>query len=173
MDKRETCVRNLDVLWDRFLTARAAFPYYRPSDIGRSEKRSALFYRKRNKDLRLTFPTSIDEQDVRHLNDVGYWINLSLIIGAFAILESHGFLKKIDHERVGAGDVERLRRLRRVFAHTNGRYNPEDKDERRLFEAIVRRYQPRRVDPIRFNLQIDEVLTPMMRGIKEYVLASS
>jgi len=172
MSRQEECLVGLDVLWNRYLTVRAAFPYFRESDIGQSQKRSARFYRARGKDLTLMFPTAITEEDVVQLNDAGYWVNQSLVIGAWALLEYHGFASSLDDNRPGFEHVNILRRLRKVFAHTNGRYNPSISEERRLFENMVELYRIGSVDSERFNLHIDEVLQPMLDGVRSYVKAS-
>jgi hypothetical protein len=172
MNRREECLLGLDVLWSRYLTVRAAFPYFRASDIGQHEKRSARFYRARGKDLTLKFPTAITEEDVVELNDAGYWVNQSFVIGAWALLEYHGFVSPLENNSPGFDHVNILRRLRKVFAHTNGRYNPSSSEERRLFESMVELYRIGSVDDERFNLQVDEVLHPMLDGVRSYVKAS-
>jgi hypothetical protein len=175
MMNSQDCIQDIDLLWDRHLTVRSAFPYFRPSDVGRSEKRSASFYRVHGKDVTLRFPGPITVGDVDRLNDAGYWVNQSLVIWMWALLEYHGVVGnaiKLDPARAGFEDVNILRRLRKVFAHTNGRYNPSDKDDVTLFDTMVERYRMGIVDRERFNLQIDEVLKPMIEGVKAYVRAS-
>ncbi len=120
----------------------------------------------------MRFPTEITEEDVNQLNDAGYWVNQSLVIGAWALLEYHGFAGSLDKSRHGFEDVNILRRLRKVFAHTNGRYDSTNSEERRLFVRMAEYYQIRTVDMERFNLQIDEVLERMLEGVRSYVKAS-
>jgi hypothetical protein len=159
----------MEVLWTNFTTVRGALPYLRPDRVGQKRVTSPGFYMSKGIDLAIEFSKPLDESDTKRYNGMGYWVNQSFIIWLYALLEYYGLVESIDMMHPNGADVNILRRLRRIFAHTNGRYNANDPDEKKLFDAIVERYHPGIIDPERFNLQIDEVLQRMYFGVRKYV----
>lgn len=167
--QKEECLQEMEVLWKNFTTVRGALPYLRPNRVGQRRVASPGFYKVKGIDLALEFSKPLDESDIKRYNGMGYWVNQSFVIWLYALLEYFGLVESIDMTHPNGADVNILRRLRRIFAHTNGRYNSNDPDEKKLFDAIIERYHPGIVDPERFNLQIDEVLERMYLGVRKYV----
>lgn len=127
-----------------------------------------------NKHLKLTFSDSLKAADIELFNDMSYWINQSFVIWLWSILEQYKMVGKdinLEESIPGYNHVNLLRRMRNVFSHTNGRYNPKRKDEKDLFDEIILTYKPSPVDPRRYNLHINEVLRPLYLGVKQYAKA--
>ncbi len=167
--RKAECLREREVLWKNFTTVRGALPYMRPNHVGQTRVTSPGFYKSKGIDLAIEFSKTLDAADVKKYNGMGYWVNQSFVIWLYALLEYHGLVKAVDMNHPHGEDVNLLRRLRKIFAHTNGRYDATDPEERKLFDAVISRYHPRIVDPERYNLQIDEVLERMYKGVRKYV----
>lgn len=173
MDKHP-CLNEIDVLWKNLYTVRGALPYLRPSDVDATETQPRGYYEAKGVALILKFAKPLTLESIKDYNAMGYWVNQSFVIWLHALLEYHkvaGGGVRINHDLPGSADVEIVRRLRKIFVHTNGRYNENKPEERKLFDAIVKRYSPNPVDPVRFNLHINEVLEPMVASVKKYVSA--
>jgi hypothetical protein len=100
-------------------------------------------------------------------------LNENFIIRLFALLESYGIYSKIDKELEGSEEIDILRRLRMVLAHSLGKYHPNDPDQRKLVDRIIKRMGLRIDDPAEFPLDIDKVIDPLVRGCKTYIKAKS
>ncbi|MBK7946776.1 MAG: hypothetical protein IPJ85_16380 [Flavobacteriales bacterium] len=145
--QKEECLQEMEVLWKNFTTVRGALPYLRPNRVGQRRVASPGFYKVKGIDLALEFSKPLDESDIKRYNGMGYWVNQSFVIWLYALLEYFGLVESIDMTHPNGADVNILRRLRRIFAHTNGRYNSNDPDEKKLFDAIIERYHPRNSRP--------------------------
>lgn len=167
--RKAECLRGMEVLWKNFTTVRGALPYINEKRIGQTRIESPGFYKNKGIHLAIEFPKPLDVDDAKKYNGMGYWVNQSFVIWLYALLEYHKLVKSVDMTHPNGEDVNLLRRLRKIFAHTNGRYDSTDPDERKLFDAVINRYRPRVVDPERYNLHIDEVLERMYKGVRKYV----
>jgi len=163
------CLAEMEVLWKNFTTVRGALPYLRVDRVGQKKITSPHFYKSKGINLAIEFSKPLDASDIKRYNEMGYWVNQSFVIWLYALMEYRGVIKSIDMTNPNGEDVNLLRRLRKIFAHTNGRYDATDPKERKLFNAVINRYRPGIVDPERFNLQIDEVLERMYLGVRKYV----
>lgn len=170
------CENELRALWDRFLTVRSVFSYFRASDVGKSSRRSAPYYQAQGKDLTVHFPTPLTDQDIDPYNGVAYWINQAYVASAYAILDRHQVVGNevvLNPSLPGFKAVDLLRRVRMRVTHSNGGFDPEDKDHKKLNQELINHFQPRQPDPHKFQLHIDEVLDPMLEEIIEYVKAKA
>lgn len=170
MDK-EQLKKDMDDLWSNFLQVRATHPYMRPKHIGLTTYASAPYYKVKGLDFRIQFGKPLTMEDIERLNGIGYWINQSVIIRLYALLEYHGVVSdkiKINKELEGNEDVDILRRLRKYFAHT-GRYNPADGEQRKLFERVVRHFGLTDYDANKFPISIDTVIEKIFERTKRYI----
>lgn len=170
MNKGEL-LNDIEDLWSNFLQVRAAYPYARPTHIGQTFIESAPFYRQRGLNLRLEFGRQLTADDVEKLQELGYWINQSVIIRLYALLEYYGVVSetiRINTNLEGHEEVDILRRLRKYFTHT-GKYNETDKDQKKLFDRIVSHFKLETHDTDRFPISIDTVITVIYNKIKRYI----
>lgn len=162
----------LESLWDRFVTVRAAFPKARPSDLGKGHIESKRWYRLQGKHLRLAFQEPIDERTIETINACGYWVNQSFVVWIGSILKDK--LKvgsKPDQSLPGHEDVDLAIRLRNRIAHDVGRFNPSLPKAKVAFNDIQRLYDPPEPDSDKYNLHIDAVLEVMFKGVLTYARA--
>ena len=97
---------------------------------------------------------------------------LQLVIGQIKIItkENEG---KIDQSIDGWEEVDLVRRLRNQFAHSSGKYDPNDPEEKKLYERIVTFFKVSLAkdssEATEFPLPIDVVLEPITEGCKKYI----
>jgi hypothetical protein len=181
MDDPDQVLRQIKIQVDQLHQVRALFPHMSKDLIGHQQCRTAPLYRGFGYDITFSFAQPLTEEDIDRCHAIGDWINQSFVIRLWALLESHGVLgnegsgKKIDDSLAGHDEVDILRRLRHEFAHSGGHYDPNDTDERRLFERIVKHFgvtlEDHPPDHPGFPIPIDRVLMPLAEGCKRYVEA--
>jgi hypothetical protein len=162
----------LEDLWDRFVTVRAAFPKARAGDIGKHDIESKRWYRRQGKQLRLSFTEPIDEKTKDTINACGYWVNQSFVVWLGSILQVK--LKvgsKPDESLPGHEHVDLAIRLRNRLAHDGGRFTPGLPSAKEAFDDILGMYDPPEPDSDKYNLHIDDVLEVMFKGVLTYVKA--
>jgi len=158
---------------------RAVFPYMNESAVDHGSFSTAPYYQQEGINIEFRFAKPVTLDQVHAINAIGHWINQNFVIRLCALLEYHGVIPTQDQGRLnenlpGFQDVNIVRRLRNVLAHTSGRYNSTDDVERRLHETMVTHYGVEGVNSAaatEFPLSIDTVLVPMARGCKEYAQA--
>ena len=168
---KHSLLKEIDSLWNYYLQVRATYPYARPEHIGRTYLESASYYKRKGIHLRLEFGRPLTEQDIEQLRDLGYWVNQSVIIRLYALLEYYKVVSdkiSINTTVSGHEDIDILRRLRQCFAHT-GRYNASDNRQLKLFQRIVTHYELKEHDQDRFPIPIDAVIEVIFNRVREYV----
>lgn len=178
MDETQKIIEQIDIQIRNLLNIRALFPAIEVGMVGQSKFTTAPFYQNKgfNIEFNLSSPLTLDK--IQEVNEIGRWVNQSFVIRLCALLESYRIISKNEKERinqkiVGHEDVDILRRLRNVLAHTSGRYNPTDSEERKLYERIVERYSINivRLETVKeYPLHIDTLLLPLAEGCKRYVI---
>jgi len=163
----------LDKLKANFTNFRAYFPYMSQQSIGAIEITTSPYYI--NQGFRITFKFSqpLSEASISKNNEIAGWINQNFIIRLWALLDSYSVTKKIDSSINGAKDVDLVRRLRNVFVHKNGRYDPTDSRHQKLAEELMihlRQDSSGIIDKEKeFGLSIDTGIDPLFDGCKKYV----
>jgi len=152
---------------------KAFFSYMSNDVIGCNMVGCGGYYRSKGLDVRIYFSRPITKEDVIQNNEISRWLNENFIIRLFALLESYGMYSKIDKELEGSEEIDILRRLRMILAHSLGKYHPNDPDQRKLVDRIIRRMGLKMGDPAEFPLDIDKVIDPLVRGCKKYIEAKS
>jgi hypothetical protein len=162
----------LEALWARFITVRAAFPKARASDIGNHDIESKHWYRRQGRHLRLSFAEPIDEQTRDVINACGYWVNQSFVVWLGSLLkEKLKVRSKPDESLPGHEHVDLAIRLRNRLVHDGGRFTPGLPSAMKAFDDILGMYDPPEPDSDKYNLHIDDVLEFMFKGVLAYVRA--
>jgi len=165
-------ILELESLWDRFVTVRAAFPKARESDLGKGHIESKRWYRSQGKHLRLVFQEPIDEPTIETINACGYWVNQSFVVWLGSILQDKLRVgSKPDESLPGHEHVDLAIRLRNRIAHDVGLYDPSLPVAKVAFDDIQRLYVPPEPDTDKYNLHIDAVLDVMFKGVLTYARA--
>jgi hypothetical protein len=170
MNKGEL-INDMDDLWNNFLQVRATHPYMRPTHVGLTSYESAPYYKIKGLNFKVQFDKPLTIEDVERLNGLGYWINQSVIVRLYALLEYYGVVSetiRINTELDGHEELDILRRLRQYFAHT-GRYNETDKEQKKLFDRIVSHFKLMTYDKDRFPISIDTVIEVIYKKVKKYI----
>jgi len=168
-------LQQMDLLLDNFQNTRAFFPYMTDKLIGTKSWVTASFYEARGIRINFFFSKPLQREDIDRINSIGHWINECFVLRLYAILNHYGIVsdkKSINKNLDGHDEVDILRRLRQVIAHTSGRYNSKSSDDRKLYERIVNHFsvdaEPAKVAS-QFPLPIDSVLFPLAEGCKRYI----
>jgi len=151
---------------------KAIFPYMDKSIIGQSSVDTADYYKARGYFFKLVSPRPFTESDIERNNEISNWMNENYVVRLYALLNSYKIvsgLSSIDESIDGSKEVKLLIRLRNVFAHTSGRYNPEDERQRDLFKDIVAHFKLNEDESKEIRLDIDKVLDPLYGGCQKYV----
>ena len=161
----------LDTLWYDFNNCRAHFPYIPENAVGIKSADTAPYYVAQGLRISFVFSEGLSNDGLLKINRIGHWINQNFVIRLCALLESYHILSNtvaIDFDMDGAEQVNIARRLRNCFAHSSGRYNPEDKDHVKTMELIRDHIGVPLGDRAEWPISIDAVLKPLYEGCKSY-----
>ena len=168
----DTLLEEMDRIWDKFIKCRSLFPYTPPNLIGTRKAYTAPYYRQFGFDVTFDFGVGLTSDDIAKINSVGHYINQNFLVRLYALLESFHIVSnviKLDRSITTWEDMDILRRLRDKFAHTSGKYDPNDKDQKKLCDRITDHFKLENTDPPDFPLDIDKVLEPMVVACNAYV----
>jgi hypothetical protein len=97
--------------------------------IGEKNWKTAPFYFNKGFPINFSSKQPLTEKYIQTNNEIGHWLNQNFIVRLYAMLESHQIVSeeiKIDQKLKGWKELDLVRRLRRIFAHSSGRYDPVD-----------------------------------------------
>jgi len=179
MSEAQRIIEQIDIQLRNLLNIRAMFPTIKDNMVGQTKFQTAPFYQ--NKGLNIVFNLSspLTLEKINEINEIGRWANQSFIVRLCALLESYQVIpqngqRHINQKLDGHEEVDILRRLRNVIAHTSGRYNPNNPEEKKLYMRIAEKYSVKIKNPetsTEFSLDIDTLLFPLADGCKRYVNA--
>lgn len=168
----------IDDQFNYLLSLRALFPFTNDSMIGQSSFRTAPYYRNKGFDVIFEFGRNLNEKDIQRIISVGHWINQNYIIRICSLLEAKKIIPvegngKIDQTIEGWEEVDLVRRLRNHFAHSLGKYDHNDPEEKILYERIVNHFNvtlaKNSLEAVDFPIPIDVVIEPLTNGCKKYI----
>lgn len=177
MNESQKIIEQIDIQVRNLLNIRSLFPAIENEMVGQTRFSTAPFYQNKGLNIVFTLSSPLTLEKIQEINEIGRWVNQSFVIRLCALLESYHLISKNEKERIdqkidGHEDVDILRRLRNVLAHTSGRYNPKDSEERKLYERIIEKYSiniKEQEIANEFPLHIDTFLLPLAEGCKRYV----
>lgn len=168
----KTILKEIDILKTNFTSCRAYFPHIPEKQIGSRRLKTAPFYWNKGFAVTLSSSKPLTKKDIQKNNEIGHWINENVVVRLCAILQSHRILSEkvsIDKSIDGWKEVDLLRRLRDVIAHTSGRYNPNKRKHKRLLKELVSHFGLSNGNRKEFPLDIDKVIYPLFEGCNGYV----
>ncbi len=173
---RSRLAHEIDAQLESLMSVRAVFPYMGSDMLGKRTVRTAPLYRAKGLDVRFHFPDGLTRKSISKVNGIGHWVNQSYIIRLCALLEANGVIPsrrqgRIDQAVDGHKDIDILRRLRGVFAHTDGQYDREKSEHRKLYNKIRAHYNLAVIGADKaasFPLSIDTVLIPLTKRCRSY-----
>lgn len=177
MSESEKIIDQINIQIRNLLNIRAIFPTIENEMLGQTKFKTAPFYENKgfSIDFNLSEPLTIER--IEEINQIGRWVNQSFIVRLCALLESYHVIPqenkgRIDQKLDGHEELDILRRLRNVLAHTSGRYNPSDSEEKQLYIRITEKFSITAESPDtakEFPLHIHTLLLPLAEGCMHYV----
>lgn len=178
MNNLDEILRQIDDQVDMLLSTRAVFPHVPKEFIGEKTYETSPFYQQHGHHIVFNFSQPLTEEQIDKFSAIGLWINQNFLIRLCAILEYYEVIPPkgkgvIDAKLEGHEHIDILRRLRNNLAHTSGRYNADESEERKLLERIMKTYpidnegEAVRVYPV----PIHTLLIPIAHGCKRYAQA--
>jgi hypothetical protein len=180
MNSTKTLFDEIDAQYQYLFSTRSVFPYMDESAIGNSKSRTGSLYTNKGFDVQFDFGRPLTKDDVGRIRAIGHWINQNYVIRLCALLEANRIIPteregKIDKNLEGSDEIDILRRLRNKFAHSSGRYDPNDPDNKKLYERIVDHFNVSSAQDsgtaTDYPLNIKRVLLALTEGCKKYVVA--
>ena len=168
----DTVLKDIDDLRDQFTNCRAYFPYMSMNHVGLSQISTAPYYISQGFKIQFNFSIPLTEYHIQKNNEIGHWINQSVIVRLYALMEYYGLVSnkiKIDQSEPGWKELDILRRLRQIFSHKSGKHDPRNNMEKKLIQQIISHFNMSISDHNDFPLNIDEVIDPIFSGCKTYV----
>ena len=163
--------KEMDTLWTNLIKNRGYFPCVDDGSVGTKSLLTPPYYRDKGINIVHTFeePLSIEIKD--EILRIGHWINQNFIIRLCALIESYQLLSnviKIDFTLDGAEQLNIVRRLRNRFAHSSGRYNPDNNDDVKTMKLMGKNLGISIEGRTDWPLVIDTVLERLLEGCKLY-----
>lgn len=178
MENSESIIQQIDVQYKYLLSIRSLFPYMGKKMIGQSMFCTPSFYSTLGFDICFNFNRVLNIEDIDEINSIGNWINQNYIIRICSILESYKIIPQegkgtINQTIEGWTEIDLIRRLRNNFAHSSGKCNSNDCEQKKLYEMLVSHFNLKLEEgtdnPTMFPLSIDTVLEPLTMGCKKYI----
>lgn len=170
-DTLNCIIKQIDEFRSFHVKVRARFPYLSESVIGTDSIKLPAFYKNEGIDLLLKFDREIDNSIREENNAIGHFANQNFILRLFAIMNYYGFVGdniSLVKESPGFQEVDILRRLRHIYAHSLGKFNPENDDHVKLKQVIQERFSLDVPDYDDFPLNIHAVIDAIIDGCKSY-----
>lgn len=158
-------------IWDKHMRCRALFPYSTRDIVGEKWLHTAKYYQRFGYNVKFFFERGITLDEVNGINVVGHFLNQNLGVRLCALLESYHVFSntiKIDQQIPGWKELDLLRRLRHVFAHSSGDFNADNNEHQRLRQEMVEHFRLGAGCGVGFPLSVDTVLEPMFIKCCEY-----
>ena len=165
----KTLLSDMETLKKNFLNTKVYFPYMEKNMLGKKSKTTPPFYINKGFNIKFIFNQPITEKHIRNNNEVSGWINQNFIVRLYALLDFYKVTNKIDQSLDGWKEVDLLRRLRNIFAHTSVKFNSRNKEHNRLGNELVSYFNIHEMIPNKFPIPIDKVCIPIYDGCVRYI----
>jgi len=163
--------KEMEILWTNLNKSRGYFPCVDDSLVGTKVLSTPFFYRAQGINIVHTFEKPLSVQMKNDMLRIGHWINQNFIIRLCALIESYQLISnaiKIDFTLDGAKQLNIVRRLRNRFAHSSGRYNPDNSDDLKTMELMEQHLGISIEGHTDWPLAIDTVLEKLLEGCRLY-----
>ena len=162
----------LDHLNGLLLECRAVFPTMDVDMIGQREFSTAPYYQRRGYRAQIRLEQPISADFIARQRQLGRWINENALIRLYGILNYRGLFKELKKALPGYLEMDVLRRIRNVLTKTSLDYRPDDAENRRLREAVIRHFDLGERDiQEQIPIPINKVVDPIFEGCRKYILA--
>ena len=171
MNKKDV-IQQIDGLYQFFRYSRSFIPFINPNLAG--QKPSLPFNISKNVRSQIDFNEPLSEDFISFNNQTGHFLNQNFLIRLYDLLKYHQIVsakEKINKNLPGSDEIDILRRLRRLFSHTSGKYDKDDQEKDKLAKRIISHFKLQITEPNDFPISIDTVIAPIVTKTKEYIRA--
>lgn len=165
-------LNQIDEFRSYFLKVRSRFPYISERNLGNKYILPPPYYRNKGINFKIQLDKPIDEATKEEFNAIGHFVNQNFILRLFAILNYYGFMGdtvSLNKESPGLTEMEIVRKLRNKYAHSIGKYNPENPKDSKLKVLMENHFSLEISDYNEFPLDIGAVIDKLIDGCKEYI----
>jgi hypothetical protein len=174
--EKDNIYREMDILWRNLNQSRGYFPCVDDSSVGRKILLTPPHYQAQGINIIHSFEEPLTAVKKDEMLRIGRWINQNFVIRLCALMESYHMLSntiKINFTLDGAEQLNIVRRLRNRFAHSSGRYNPDDKKDLETMELMRDHLGILIEGRTDWPLAINTVLPKLLEGCRLYVREKS
>ncbi|UCE36097.1 MAG: hypothetical protein JSW00_11125 [Thermoplasmata archaeon] len=168
----KTLLRDMEILKNNFINTKAYFPYMEENMLGKHNITTAPYYINEGLNIKFILNQPITKKHIKNNNEISGWINQNFLIRLYALLNSYNIISdkiSIDHSINGWKELDLLRRLRNIFAHTSGRFNSKKPDHKKLVNELISHFKIQVRIPNKFPIPIDIVCVPIYEGCMRYI----
>jgi len=162
----------IDGLYSMFRAVRWIIQYVGPEYEGQSEVKWKSRIPSNEFWVTYNFDKPMNGETISELNRISEYENQNFIVRLYALLEYEGLFKDgINDSLNGYKHVKFLKELRNQFAHKPGKFNPQNKNSKKLRLELFKFYKISPDDslPDQVPLPKDKMIHPMVNGVKDYV----
>jgi len=119
----------------------------------------------------MRFDNQIDDDTREEINELAHFMNQNVIIRLYALLDYYDIYKGLNDELRGYDHLWILKKLRNIFAHTAGQYEPNKPKHLTIVEKMNDMYKLD-ADPnqrTKFPVLKRKVIGTMINGIERYI----
>lgn len=174
LNKSEEIIKQIDSLYRLFRYSRSFLPYINSNLVGQMP--SLQFNISNNVKSKINFKEPLDDDFIALNNHAGHFLNQNFLIRLYDLLDHHQIVsskEKIINTLPGSDEIDILRRLRRLFSHTSGKYDKDDPEKDTLAKRIIHHFKLQVVELNDFPISIDTVIAPIVIKTKEYAVAKT
>jgi hypothetical protein len=162
----------IDILWKNINHCRGYFPCVSDESVGAKVLLTPPYYQDQGINIIHSFEDPLTVEKKNEINEVGHWINQNFIIRLCALMESFHMLSKgidINFHLNGSEHLNIVRRLRNRFAHSSGRFNPDDKEDLKTMKLMRDNLNISIDGRTDWPLAISTVIEKLLEGCRLYV----
>ncbi len=164
-------IKEMDILWRNLVYTRGYFPCVGDKCIGFTALKTPGYYRRFGIDIEHHLSAPLTPEKKNEINEIGHWINQNFIIRLSALTESYHLHSNgidIDSDLQGANHLKIVKLLRHRFAHSSGRYDPKNKNDKKIMKLIGDTIGISINGRNDWPLSIKTVLEELLKGCKAY-----
>lgn len=167
--KKTMLLEEMDILLEKFLNSRAYFPYMTEKDKGKIDFDTSPLYADLGYHITFKLEKPLTMENINKNNELSHWHNQNFIIRLYSLMDSYGYRYPFDDKIDGYEEVDILRRLRNIFAHTSGKYNKLDEKEKTMLIDVVEHFKLEDKTLDHIPLSIDDVIKPIFNNCQVYI----
>lgn len=166
---KDKLLKEMDMLFYMFISCRAYFPYLTEEDIGKTEFDTATMYIEFDNPVTFKLKEVLTIENINENNELSHWLNQNFIIRLYSLLDSYNYKYPFDGKIDGYEEVNILRKLRDIFAHSSDKYDEDCEKQKTMLLEIVNHFKLEDKKPDHIPLSIDTVIKPIFDRCKIYI----